>query len=132
MHTHTLTSQIMLHPSSTAPSLPPSLAVVGAAVECEKEFVTDALSVSLIGMNAGECGRDLLCVDLFRLHRPPLHPIGVCCVCRSRLPLPITAAMSTYIEFCADRLLVALGTSKKYNAVNPFDWMDLISLQGKT
>jgi ribonucleoside-diphosphate reductase subunit M2 len=40
--------------------------------------------------------------------------------------------MSQYIEFCADRLLVALGCNKLYNAVNPFDWMDAISLQGKT
>jgi len=40
--------------------------------------------------------------------------------------------MCAYIEFCADRLLVALGLSKLYNAVNPFEWMELISLQGKT
>jgi ribonucleoside-diphosphate reductase subunit M2 len=40
--------------------------------------------------------------------------------------------MCTYIEFCADRLLVALGCEKQYNAQCPFDWMDLISLQGKT
>lgn len=37
-----------------------------------------------------------------------------------------------YIEFVADRLLVALGNPKIYNATNPFDWMELISLQGKT
>ena len=37
-----------------------------------------------------------------------------------------------YIEFCADRLLQALNVPKAYNAVNPFDWMDMISLQGKT
>ncbi|XP_022939079.1 ribonucleoside-diphosphate reductase small chain-like [Cucurbita moschata] len=40
--------------------------------------------------------------------------------------------MSEYIEFVADRLLVALGHSKIYNVQNPFDWMELISLQGKT
>jgi ribonucleotide reductase beta subunit family protein with ferritin-like domain len=67
---------------------------VGEAVEYEKEFVCDALPVSLIGMNA----------DL----------------------------MSQYIEFCADRLLVALDAPKLFNATNPFDWMVLISLQGKT
>ena len=39
--------------------------------------------------------------------------------------------MSTYIEFVADRLLIQLGASKLFNAVNPFDWMELISLQGK-
>ena len=40
--------------------------------------------------------------------------------------------MAQYIEFVADRLLVALGAPKVYNTVNPFDWMELISLQGKT
>merc|ERR1711862_300258 len=40
--------------------------------------------------------------------------------------------MIRYIEFVADRLLTALGHSKLYNASNPFDWMELISLQGKT
>jgi len=40
--------------------------------------------------------------------------------------------MCEYIEFCADRLLGALGCSKVYNAVNPFEWMEMISLQGKT
>ncbi|CAM9421425.1 unnamed protein product [Chrysoparadoxa australica] len=42
------------------------------------------------------------------------------------------AVMGQYIEFCADRLLLALGYEKHYHAANPFDWMDLISLQGKT
>lgn len=64
------------------------------AVAIEKEFVTDALPVSLIGMNAG--------------------------------------LMSQYIEFVADRLLVALGLEKQFNATNPFDFMEMISLQGKT
>mmetsp|Transcript_38329 Transcript_38329/g.84086 ORF Transcript_38329/g.84086 Transcript_38329/m.84086 type:complete len:352 (-) Transcript_38329:201-1256(-) len=40
--------------------------------------------------------------------------------------------MSRYIEFVADRLLEALGHTKLFGAVNPFDWMELISLQGKT
>jgi ribonucleoside-diphosphate reductase subunit M2 len=70
------------------------LEIITNAVEIEKEFVSDALPVELIGMN-------------------------------SRL-------MSEYIEFCADRLLVSLGHSKYYKAVNPFDWMETISLQGKT
>jgi ribonucleoside-diphosphate reductase beta chain len=68
--------------------------VITNAVEIEKEFVTEALPVKLIGMNA-----DLMC---------------------------------QYIEFVADRLLQALGCSKVYNATNPFDFMELISLQGKT
>ena len=64
------------------------------AVEIEKEFVSDALPVSLIGMNS--------------------------------------AMMCEYIEFVADRLLVALGLQKQFNASNPFDFMEMISLQGKT
>ncbi len=40
--------------------------------------------------------------------------------------------MSQYIEYVADRLLVELGNEKVYNVNNPFDFMDLISLQGKT
>lgn len=40
--------------------------------------------------------------------------------------------MCQYIEFVADRLLYNLGESKKYNAKNPFDFMDNISLVGKT
>ena len=43
-----------------------------------------------------------------------------------------TILMCQYIEFVADRLLVSLGNSKEYNATNPFDFMDMISLQGKT
>ncbi|KAJ4490580.1 ribonucleotide reductase small subunit [Lentinula aciculospora] len=68
--------------------------IIGEAVAIEQEFLTDALPVSLIGMNA-----KLMC---------------------------------QYIEFVADRLLVALGNKKKYNSTNPFDFMDMISLQGKT
>ncbi len=68
--------------------------IIVDAVEIEKEFVTDALPVRLIGMNA----------DL----------------------------MTQYIEFVADRLLVELGCEKEYNATNPFDFMEMISLQGKT
>ena len=40
--------------------------------------------------------------------------------------------MKQYIQFVADRLLVALGASKLYNVVNPFPWMEMISMQGKT
>ena len=40
--------------------------------------------------------------------------------------------MCQYIEFVADRLLVALGYHRLFNATNPFDFMELISLQGKT
>ena len=68
--------------------------IIVDAVAIEKEFVTDALPVKLIGMNA-----ELMC---------------------------------QYIEFVADKLLVALGCNKVWNATNPFDFMELISLQGKT
>ena len=40
--------------------------------------------------------------------------------------------MNQYIAFVADRLLTALGCAKHYNVDNPFEWMDMISLQGKT
>lgn len=69
-------------------------AIITEAVEFEKEFVTDALPVSLIGMNA--------------------------------------TLMTEYIEFVADRLLVSLGNKKVYGTANPFSWMDMISIQGKT
>lgn len=68
--------------------------IIADAVAIEKEFVTDALPVKLIGMNA-----ELMC---------------------------------QYIEFVADRLLVELNCPKLYNSTNPFDFMEMISLQGKT
>ena len=40
--------------------------------------------------------------------------------------------MCQYIEFVADRLLVELGCPKQWNVENPFDFMELISLEGKT
>ncbi len=69
-------------------------AIITDAVEIEKEFVTDALPVNLIGMNA--------------------------------------KLMSQYIEFVADRWLGELGYDKVYGVSNPFDFMEMISLQGKT
>eukprot|EP00189_Rhodosorus_marinus_P012147 CAMPEP_0184737410 /NCGR_PEP_ID=MMETSP0315-20130426/207_1 /TAXON_ID=101924 /ORGANISM="Rhodosorus marinus, Strain UTEX LB 2760" /LENGTH=361 /DNA_ID=CAMNT_0027204593 /DNA_START=189 /DNA_END=1274 /DNA_ORIENTATION=+ len=56
-------------------------------------------------------------------------------VCES-LPIDLIGMnnklMSQYIEFVADRLLVALGYRKLFNSTNPFDWMEMISLEGKT
>ena len=43
-----------------------------------------------------------------------------------------SSLMKEYIEFCADRLLCTLGVKKYYNTVNAFEWMEAISLQGKT
>jgi ribonucleoside-diphosphate reductase subunit M2 len=40
--------------------------------------------------------------------------------------------MTQYIQFVADRLSVQLGYKKIYDVLNPFDWMELISLEGKT
>ena len=40
--------------------------------------------------------------------------------------------MTQYLEFVADRLLVELGCEKEYGSTNPFDFMDMINLQGKT
>lgn len=52
-------------------------------------------------------------------------------VLMERCSFSVTHSMQ-YIEFVADRLLVALGNPKVFNVQNPFDWMELISLQGKT
>ena len=68
--------------------------IINNAVEIEKEFITEALPVRLIGMNSDK--------------------------------------MKRYIEFVADHLLVELGMEKAYKTENPFDFMDMISLEGKT
>ncbi|TFK43651.1 ribonucleotide reductase small subunit [Crucibulum laeve] len=70
------------------------LTIITEAVKIEQEFLTDALPVSLIGMNA-----TLIC---------------------------------QYVEFVADRLLTSLGNQKYYHSSNPFDFMDMISMQGKS
>lgn len=64
------------------------------ALNIEREFITESLPVSLIGMNA--------------------------------------KLMTQYLEFVTDRLLVELECEKEYGTANPFDFMDMISLQGKT
>ncbi|MFT3703351.1 MAG: ribonucleoside-diphosphate reductase small subunit [Agriterribacter sp.] len=69
-------------------------AIIKDAVDIEKEFITEALPVALIGMNA--------------------------------------KLMQQYIEFVADRWLNELGYRKIFNAANPFDFMEMISLEGKT
>ena len=43
-----------------------------------------------------------------------------------------SALMSQYIEFCADRLALQLGCEKIFNSTNPFDFMEMISVEGKT
>ena len=69
-------------------------AIINEAVDIEKEFITEALPVKLIGMNA--------------------------------------ELMKSYIEFVADRWSSELGYQKIFHAANPFDFMESISLQGKT
>ncbi len=68
--------------------------IIIEALNIEREFITESLPVSLIGMNA--------------------------------------VLMTQYLEFVTDRLLVELGCDREYNTTNPFDFMDMISLQGKT
>lgn len=64
------------------------------ALNIEREFITESLPVSLIGMNS--------------------------------------TLMTQYLEFVTDRLLQELDCKKEYNVSNPFDFMDMINLQGKT
>lgn len=56
--------------------------------------------------------------------------------CCTALPVSLVgmnaALMGQYIEYVADRLLVELGCEKLYNSLNPFDWMEMISLQVPT
>lgn len=56
--------------------------------------------------------------------------------CQSILPVELigmnSLLMIAYVEFVADRLLFSLGYQKAFNTPNPFDWMELISLEGKT
>ena len=68
--------------------------IIVDALNIEREFVTESLPVSLIGMNSN--------------------------------------LMTQYLEFVTDRLLFELGCDKEYGTANPFDFMDMISLQGKT
>jgi ribonucleoside-diphosphate reductase beta chain len=68
--------------------------IVREAVDIEIEFISEALPVSLIGMNG--------------------------------------TLMKQYIEYVADFWLIRLGAPVIYNSTNPFDFMELISLSGKT
>ena len=68
--------------------------IIVDALNIEREFVTESLPVSLIGMNA--------------------------------------KLMTQYLEFVTDRLLGEFNCENEYNASNPFDFMEMISLEGKT
>lgn len=91
---HTDFACLLFQYITSKPSDESVLRIITEAVEIEKEFLSDALPVKLLGMNA-----ELMC---------------------------------QYIEFVADRLLVALGLNKHYKTGNPFDFMENISLAGKT
>ena len=68
--------------------------IIVDALNIEREFITESLPASLIGMNA--------------------------------------KLMTQYLEFVTDRLLNELECESVYNVTNPFDFMDMINLQGKT
>lgn len=91
---HTDFACLMYRHLANKPSQERVYEIVTDAVRIEQEFLTDALPVNLIGMNA--------------------------------------QLMSQYIEYVADRLLVELQVPKIYHVVNPFDFMEVISLSGKT
>jgi ribonucleoside-diphosphate reductase subunit M2 len=77
-----------------------------------------------------------------RLAEPQLHALVAEAVRIEKLfvcdALPVSLIgmnsdlMGQYVEFCADRLLRALDATTLFGTPNPFDWMELISLQGKT
>ncbi|MGB0198494.1 MAG: ribonucleotide-diphosphate reductase subunit beta [Flavobacteriaceae bacterium] len=87
---------VHLHNKHLTNKVPPARIreIILDALSIEREFITESLPISLIGMNA--------------------------------------KLMTQYLEFVTDRLLVELGLEKEYNVTNPFDFMDMISLQGKT
>ncbi|HAO15509.1 MAG TPA: ribonucleoside-diphosphate reductase [Tenacibaculum sp.] len=68
--------------------------IIVSALDIEREFITESLPVSLIGMNA--------------------------------------KLMTQYLEYVTDRLLLEFGCEKVFESTNPFDFMEMISLEGKT
>ncbi|WP_299005144.1 ribonucleotide-diphosphate reductase subunit beta [uncultured Tenacibaculum sp.] len=68
--------------------------IIISALDIEREFITESLPVSLIGMDA--------------------------------------TLMTQYLEYVTDRLLLEFGCEKEYESTNPFDFMEMISLEGKT
>ena len=68
--------------------------IIISALDIEREFITESLPVSLIGMNA--------------------------------------TLMTQYLEYVTDRLLLEFECEKEYGSTNPFDFMEMISLEGKT
>ena len=107
-------------------------AIITEALDVERKFIREALPVKLIGMNAEAMEQYLVGTLFAASHRLP-------CVGRCQLGSQTRALQrvgsndpARSQEFVADRLLLALGCEKHFNTANPFDWMELISLQGKT
>lgn len=85
--------------------------IITEAVTIEQEFLTGT-SLCIVNLQKTKCRRlDALPVSLIGMN---------------------STLMCQYIECVADRLLLALGCEKHYGSSNPFDFMDMISLQGKT
>ena len=91
---HTEFAVLMYSMLQDKPTQEEVIQIIQEAVQIEKEFITESLPCSLIGMN------------------------GI--------------LMKQYIEYVADRLLQMLKIDPVYKTVNPFEWMELISIQGKT
>lgn len=85
--------------------------IITDAVVIEQEFLTGACLLSVYAYSCLICTADALPVGLIGMN---------------------ANLMQQYIEFVADRLLVSLGNDKFYHSTNPFDFMEMISLQGKT
>lgn len=95
------------------------LRIITDAVQIEQEFLT--------GMPSYSSSSPSLSSHLNVAHVLSLADALPCALIGMNSKL-----MRQYIEFVADRLLLALGGNKHYNSTNPFDFMDMISLQGKT
>ena len=91
---HTEFAVLMYSMLQNKPTKETIITIIKEAVDIEKEFITESLPCSLIGMNK--------------------------------------KLMSEYIEYVADRLLMMLHVQPVYKTQNPFEWMELISIQGKT
>ena len=91
---HTEFAVLMYSMLQDKPSVTDVIQIIQEAVSIEKEFITESLPCSLIGMNE--------------------------------------TLMKQYVEYVADRLLQMLKIDPVYKTSNPFEWMELISIQGKT
>jgi len=116
--------------------------IVCDAVEIEREFVCEALSCDLVGMNKVlmsqyiEFVADRLLVSICDSHFFLLVLSCILEICTSIPEKTLTCCIGTSFNHVVlwgsmnyPLLQVSLGYAKKYKAQNPFDWMELISLQ---